>query len=369
MGRLFWKFFFIFWLAQFVTAAGVGTAIWILRPQHFPGPGLVVPGPPPPEFSGMEGHPPPHRGPPMEPGMSLPLLPIAAGSLVSLLFAGLLAWYFARPIRLLRGAFAAVASGEIDTRVGPAMGGRNDELADLGKNFDDMAGRLGDLLLAQRNLLHDVSHELRSPMARLQAAAELIRQQPERGAELAERIVRDTERMDRLIGELLTLARLDSGIQDAIPESVDLREVIADIAENARIEADERGCTIDLALIGEPRVPGDCELLHRAIENLVRNAVLHSPQGGPVSIGASAADGICRITVADRGPGVPEAHTQAIFDPFFRSSIATSSSGYGLGLAITRRIAEKHGGRAFATNRPKGGLLLTIELPIGKAPF
>ena len=101
MGRLFWKFFFIFWLAQFVTAAGVGTAIWILRPQHFPGPGLVVPGPPPPEFSGMEGHPPPHRGPPMEPGMSLPLLPIAAGSLVSLLFAGLLAWYFARPIRLL----------------------------------------------------------------------------------------------------------------------------------------------------------------------------------------------------------------------------------------------------------------------------
>lgn len=369
MGRLFWKFFFIFWLAQFVTAAGVGTAIWILRPQHFPGPGLVVPGPPPPEFSGMEGHPPPHRGPPMEPGMSLPLLPIAAGSLVSLLFAGLLAWYFARPIRLLRGAFAAVASGEIDTRVGPAMGGRNDELADLGKNFDDMAGRLGDLLLAQRNLLHDVSHELRSPMARLQAAAELIRQQPERGAELAERIVRDTERMDRLIGELLTLARLDSGIQDAIPESVDLREVIADIAENARIEADERGCTIDLALIGEPRVPGDCELLHRAIENLVRNAVLHSPQGGPVSIGASAADGICRITVADRGPGVPESHTQAIFDPFFRSSIATSSSGYGLGLAITRRIAEKHGGRAFATNRPEGGLLLTIELPIGKAPF
>lgn len=363
MGRLFWKFFLIFWLAHLVTSVGVGMAMWTLRPAHSPGPGFIAPPSAPPHRG-----PPPHYGPPMPPGMSLPLVPIVAGSLVSLIFAGLLAWYFARPIRLLRGAFAAVASGELETRVGPAMGGRSDELADLGKNFDDMAGQLRDLLVAQRNLLHDVSHELRSPMARLQATADLIRQQPERGAEFAERIVRDTERMDRLIGELLTLARLDSGMQDATPEAVDLGEVIADIADDARIEAEERGCTIDLALTGEPWVPGDRELLHRAIENLVRNAVLHSPQGGLVTIGASAADGKWRVTVADRGPGVPEAHIQAIFDPFFRSGIATSSFGYGLGLAITRRIVEKHGGRAFATNRPEGGLLATMELPLGDVP-
>ena len=364
MGRLFWKFFFIFWVAQFVTAAGVGTAIWILRPQHFPGHGLVVPGSPPPEFSGTEALSPPHPRPPIPPEMSLPWLPIAAGSLVSLVFAGLLAWYFARPIRLLRGAFAAVVSGEIDTRVGSAMGGRNDELADLGKNFDDMAGQLGDLLNAQRNLLHDVSHELRSPMARLQATADLIRQQPERGAEFAERIVRDTERMDRLIGELLTLARLDSGIQDAIPESVDLGEVIADIAEDARIEAEERGCTIDLALNGELWLHGDRELLHRAIENVVRNALHHSPPGGLVRVAGQVEGNRLRLSISDQGRGVPDEALDKIFQPFYRGGGKTWGGGYGLGLAIAERVIAAVDGQIRAKNADSGGLVVEIDLPV-----
>ncbi len=374
MGRLFWKFFIIFWLAQFVTSAGVGLATWMLRPVHVPVPGFFPPGPPPPEPSGTDRPAPPRRGPPPHPGppgppdMPIPVLPIIAGSLVSVVFAWLLAWYFARPIRLLRGAFASAAGGRLEARVGPEMGGRNDELADLGRSFDHMAGRLEDLLLAQRHLLHDVSHELRSPMARLQATADLIGQQPERGAEFAERIVRDTARMDRLIGELLTLARLDSGMTDATQGVVDLDELITEIVEDARLEAENKACTIEVDVTGEPLVNGNRELLGSAIENVLRNAVRHSPQGGRISIAASSASGRSKLTIADCGPGVSESHIEAIFEPFFRSGHAGSSSGYGLGLAITRRIANKHGGRVFASNRKEGGLLVTLELPVHADP-
>jgi signal transduction histidine kinase len=358
MGRLFWKFFLIFWLAQVVTSIGVGVAIWLEHPargtptEMFPG------GPPPPP-----GFNPADRPPPPRPGPLPPLLPLFAGSVVSLLFAALLAWYFARPIRNLRAAFEAVAGGKLETRIGNSMGQRKDELADLGQDFDHMAGRLQTLLDAQRRLLHDVSHELRSPLARLQAAADLMRQQPERAAEFIERIERDTARMDTLVGELLTLARLDAGINGKLDEEVDLREVIADIADDARIEADAKGCTVEVGAGDTALTRGSHELLQRAIENVVRNAVRHSPPGGRVVLAAHAVDGMLRVTVADDGPGVFDADLGAIFDPFFRSGSAHATSGYGLGLAITRRVIEAHGGRVAATNRPGGGLLVTLELP------
>ena len=296
----------------------------------------------------------------------MPLVPIAAGSLVSLLFAALLAWYFARPIRNLRTAFDAVAGGRLETRIGSSMGRRNDELADLGKDFDYMAGRLQSLLDAQRRLLHDVSHELRSPLARLQAAADLIRQQPERGAEFVERIERDTARMDTLVGELLKLARLDAGMTGKLDEEVDMREIVADIADDARLELEAKGCTIDVDIDSRPDgmlVAGSHELLFRAIENVVRNAVRHSPDRSTVAIAMHAVDGRLGINVADRGPGVFDGDLAAIFDPFFRSG-AGRTEGYGLGLAITRRVAEAHGGKVFAANRPGGGLVVTLELPV-----
>lgn len=213
MGHLFWKFFLFFWLAQVVTSAGVGITVWLEhsgdRSGDRSGARFFDGGPPPaPEFRGADRSLPP-------PSLSHPppsLVPILAGSLASLFFAAFLAWYFARPIRSLRAAFESVADGKLETRIGASMGHRNDELADLGKNFDHMAGRLQNLIETQRRMLHDVSHELRSPLARLQAAADLMQQQPERGAEFAERIQRDTARMDTLIGELLTLARLDAGM-------------------------------------------------------------------------------------------------------------------------------------------------------------
>lgn len=370
MGRLFWKFFLIFWLAQFITAAGVGVAVWIEHSVDRSGNGFVDRGPPPlaSDFRDSNRPPPPpgfgllppHRLPP-------PLLPILAGSLVSLVFAVLLAWYFARPIRNLRAAFGAVAEGKLDTRIGASMGDRNDELADLGKDFDDMAARLQGVMDAQRRLLHDVSHELRSPLARLQAASDLIQQQPERGAEFVERIQRDTQRMDTLVGELLTLARLDAGMACHCDEDVDLNEIIMDIADDAQVEAGSTCCDLKVDLNDPIALRGDHELLHRAIENVVRNALRHSPSGGKVLILAQAIDGLQRVTVADSGPGVAEEDLAKIFEPFFRSGADGATKGYGLGLAITRRVTEAHGGRVFASNQPAGGLLVTLEFQSGKS--
>ena len=375
MGRLFWKFFFTFWLAQVVTSVGVGVAVWLEHRDDPTHSAAFELGPPPPpmflEYAVPDEFPSPYPDglPPRLIGEvsphHLPLMPIAAGSLVSLLFATLLAWYFARPIDSLRTAFESVANGQLETRIGASMGRRSDELADLGSGFDRMAGRLQNLLDAQRRLLHDVSHELRSPLARLQAAVGLMRQQPERSVEYVERIERDTMRMDKLVGELLTLARLDSGMVGGIGGKVELCEIVADIIADAQFEADSKGCKIDFELREPVHVLGNQELLHRAIENVVRNAIRHSPDGRHVAIAVSASAGHAQVAVADSGPGVLSVDLAAIFEPFFRGDPGCSSLGYGLGLAITRRVVEAHGGKAFASNRSEGGLVVTLELPSG----
>lgn len=375
MGRLFWKFFFIFWLAQIVTATGVGITVWLEHRANWPGNASFSGPPPPPDSSAANGPPtgppawppsglpPPRSGPPFAgpPPLRLapPLLPILAGSLVSLVFAALLAGYLARPIRTLRSAFSSVADGKLETRIGTAMGRRNDELADLADDFDHMAGRLEKLIETQHRLLHDVSHELRSPLARLQAAADLMLQQPARGVEFVERIQRDTARMDSLVGELLTLARLDAGMAGRLDEDVDLYEIVVDIADAAAFEAASKRCRISFDLADSIVVHGNHELLYRAIENVVRNAVRHSPDEGVVEVFVETRDGRLRLAVADRGPGVAENDLAAIFEPFVHGA----STGHGLGLAITRRVALAHGGRVYAENRDGGGLVVSLELP------
>ncbi len=383
MGRLFWKFFLVFLAAQLVTSLGVGVTIWALRPNYAPGFGPIFErhhAPPPPgEFALREPPPLPPQWSRRPPGlpppearnhllhgwMRSPLLPLAAGSVVSLVFAALLAWYFAQPIRSMRQAFEDVANGKLNARLGPAMGMRKDELADLGKDFDRMADRLKGLLDTQRRLMHDVSHEVRSPLARLQAAVDLMRQQPERAAELGERIERETRRIDALIGELLTLARLDAGMTGRLDEAIDLGEILQLIAEDAEFEASAAAVTVELALSGTLPVRGNREFLHRAIENVVRNALRHSPAAGKVWIAArdDSATGRVEVAVRDQGPGVRAENLQAIFAPFFRDGAASTPDGYGLGLAITQRVAALHGGEVFAANRPEGGLEVTLSLP------
>ncbi|HEY1182016.1 MAG TPA: ATP-binding protein [Rhodocyclaceae bacterium] len=371
LGRLFWKFFLIFWLAQFLTASAVGMLFWLFRNEFEPHsahhrPAFTHEGrPAPPAFEdGAMPHPPP---PPGEPGprrsVLPPPLPLIAGSIVSLVFAALLAWYFSRPIRSLRRAFEAVAGGALETRVADGMGRRQDELADLGKDFDRMAARLQAVVEGQQRLLHDVSHELRSPLARLQAAADLWRQQPERAEALIERVERETARMDRLVGELLTLARVDSGMAMDASIPVDLEELLHGIAQDIEFEALRRRCRVDLALDSPCWVSGNQMLLHRAFENVVRNALQHSPDGSVIGVSALTRGGLVCIEVLDQGPGVAEADLARIFEPFFRSPSDTAVAGYGLGLAITRQVIRAHGGQVSVANLPGGGLCVSLCLP------
>jgi len=313
-----------------------------------------------------EGGPPPGGKPPPPAPPLLPVVPLAATLLASLVFAALLAWYFSKPIRHLRSAFEAMESGNLEVRLGPVMGKRRDELADLGRNFDRMASHLNALIDGQRRLLHDVSHELRSPLARLQAAIGLARQQPEKLDSSLARIERESERMDRLVGELLALSRLEAGVMGVPEEEINVNELASAVVADARFEAETRGRAVDLSSGGEVHVRGRAELLHRALENVVRNALRHTPEGGRVAVKVRPdADGNeLRITVLDQGPGVPEKELDTIFEPFFRGEGSQYTDGHGLGLAIARRVMEAHGGAIRASNRAEGGLCVEIVLPV-----
>lgn len=307
--------------------------------------------------------------PSMRPPRGRPLpafVPIGAAILASLLFAALLAWYFSRPIRDLRQAFEAASHGDLAPRFAHVSSRRGDELSDLGRDFDRMTARLRNLMDAQTRLLHDVSHELRSPLARLQAAIGLAHQQPEKSAASLERIERESVRMDKLVGELLTLARLESGSFSAAREEVGMAELLDDILSDAAFEAATHDRAIEVAGQAETSVAGQADLLARAIENVVRNAIKHSPVGGMVRVELEdgAATRQLKIRVLDRGPGVAPADLQTIFQPFFRSSETPKDvEGHGLGLAIAQHVVKAHGGSIAAANRSDGGLCVEITLP------
>lgn len=292
------------------------------------------------------------------------ILPIASGLLASLLFSAALAWYFVRPIRSLRNAFAAAAQGNLATRVAHVMGRRHDELAELGRDFDHMAEQLGSLISAQQRLLNDVSHELRSPLARMQAAIGLAQQQPEKMPATLERIDRESQRISDLIGELLLLSRLEAGVEKNANAAIDIGGLLADIAEDACFEAEQKGVELHYHGVGEDViVETRCELLQRAVENVLRNAVQHCKRGGEVSF-TTAFDTASRrliIAIADQGPGVADADLRSIFQPFFRGSRSKPDS-IGLGLTIAQRAVKALGGTIDASNRPLGGLQIKIEI-------
>jgi len=335
------------------SGAGVGAG-----PGQGPGPGPGV-GPGPEPGRGEPGGPPPRFRP------LTPFVPIGAAVLASLLFAALLAWYFARPIRELRQAFDAAASGDLAPRftAKPRAGG--DELTTLGRDFDRMTGRLRALLDGQKNLLHDVSHELRSPLARLQAAIGLAHQQPEKTAASMERIERESVRMDKLVGELLTLSRLEAGAFDAPKQEFSIGELLDDILQDAKFEAATNGREVQFSSTADAQVNGQPELLARAIENVVRNAIKHSPAGGKVEVETALDARFIRIRVMDNGPGVAQEDLGKIFQPFYRSSNTEKDvDGHGLGLAIAQQVVQQHGGRIAAANRTGGGLCVELSLPL-----
>lgn len=379
MGRLFWKFFFFFMIAQLATVLAVGLTIWLrhggfsdqteptLRSASTRSPGTASPTLGRPylfvadkksdEVTAERTR----RGFPVE--------PIAFGALASLAVAALLAWYLLKPIRNLRQAFDAAAQGDLDVRIGGNMGRRRDELADLGHDFDGMAARLKLLMDGQRRLLHDVSHELRSPLARLQAAVGLTRQQPGNVDGWMDRIERESIRMDKLVDELLTLSRVEAGMGADRGDNVDLVELVNDVVQDASFEVDPASVRVafdmDLATLGAVSIRGNAETLHRALENVVRNAARHTPPGARVHIAGwrGRVRREIHIMIGDEGPGVPAAELQSIFEPFFRGAAARETRGHGLGLAIARRVIEAHGGSIRASNLAPVGLAVEICLP------
>ncbi len=290
--------------------------------------------------------------------------PLSGALVASLVFAALLAWYFSRPIRALRKAFDAVAAGDMAPHFAGVPGRRGDELTQLGQDFDAMSERLRLLMDGQRRLLHDVSHELRSPLARMQAAIGLAHQQPDKAGASLDRIERESVRMDKLVGELLTIARLEAAAP-ARHDDIALDELVAGVSDDATYEAQAAQRALVLAIHARATVRGAADLLWRALENVVRNAIRHSPPGATIEIALDYNDAtqLADITVSDRGPGVAETDLEAIFEPFFRAHSDGNEDGHGLGLAIARRVIAGHGGSISAANRAGGGLVVSLALP------
>jgi len=292
------------------------------------------------------------------------LLLITVGIIASLFFSGILAWYFTKPIRHLRNAFTAVSTGKLDTRISAAMVHRKDELSELGINFDDMVSKLQNLITGQQQLLHDVSHELRSPLARMQAAIGIAQQQPEKRQETFSRLERETQRISDLIGELLMLSQVENTDNLQAKQAIDFAELMAEIIEDTRYEADEKNITINFTSGTAFSLMGFEELLRRAIENIIRNAIKFSPPGSTIFVNVKQFDQYVTLTVADQGPGVAGENLLNIFQPFFRTKHQNNESS-GLGLAIALRAIEKHNGVITATNQDDGkGLIVTINLPL-----
>ena len=294
-----------------------------------------------------------------------PFVTLLATLAVSAILCFLLARYLSDPIRHLRAATRAIAAGDLRVRVSNLLGRRRDELALLAVDFDQMAERLRSLLESQRQLLRDVSHELRSPLARLQIALGLARRPNANLEQEFDRIEQETQRLDELIGEILSLSRLEDPSHELIAEQVNLEELLETLAENARVEAEPRLVRVELQVAAALCVEGDRELLFRAIENVVRNAVRFAPEGSAVELSARAQGERAVVRVVDHGPGVPPELLEGIFEPFFRVGHARDrdSGGYGIGLAITARVAALHGGSIRACNLPGGGLQVDMTLP------
>jgi two-component system, OmpR family, sensor histidine kinase CpxA len=284
----------------------------------------------------------------------------------------LLAWYVTKPVSRLRAATQQIAAGDLTARAGNPNSKRRDEIAGLVRDFDGMAARLETLVNAQSRLLNDISHELRSPLARLNVALGLARQRSGlESAAMLERIELEAGRLNELIGRLLTLARMEDGEQHVPSTPVALDEIVLSVAEDAEFEAQARHCHVHSEIpAGNWEVRGDPSLLHSAIENVLRNAIRYTREGSTVEIllertqTPAGEEAVIRVT--DCGDGVPPDALEKLFQPFYRLDDARGrqTGGVGLGLAITERAVRFHGGRVSATNRAEGGLMVEIHLPL-----
>ncbi|HOZ05303.1 MAG TPA: HAMP domain-containing sensor histidine kinase [Arenimonas sp.] len=270
-----------------------------------------------------------------------------------------------RPIYQLQSVTRQFAAGHLDKRIGPSLKFRNDEFSDLGNDFDWMAERLTILIDDKHRLMRDISHELRSPLARIRLALALT-SKPEKFESALQSIDRDIDRMDILIGEILTLAKLEHSNFQHQMDAVDLRELCEEIVEQSQMEANSKQQS--LRLNPGPSVPyhGDASLLHRAIENIVRNALQHTPAGSEIWLdaGLSPDTTMAEVSVSDNGPGVPASMLNQLCTPFFRIE-GGHGKGSGLGLSIASRVVGLHSGTLHIDAASEtGGLKVLISLPL-----
>ncbi|MGC9490683.1 MAG: ATP-binding protein [Thermovirgaceae bacterium] len=280
-------------------------------------------------------------------------------------------WFLARhlskPIGKLNMAAREMARGNLSVRVDEALKKRSDEIGQLGESFDVMARHVSGLLNAEKRLIRDISHELRSPLARLGVALELARQRSGEGArEALERIELESKRLEELIGQLLSVARLEADMGHVPMETADLKVFLKNIADDARFEAaHQRKAVRFKPETGECRISFNAGLLRSAVENVIRNAVRHTPGNSHVDVKIAEDAGNAVISVRDYGPGVPPEELPNLFRPFYRVDDARDreTGGTGLGLAIAHRAVVLHGGRITAANAENGGLEVRIFLP------
>jgi signal transduction histidine kinase len=276
----------------------------------------------------------------------------------------LLAVHIASPLRNLRRVVERFGRGELGIRFHLA---RQDEIGELARAFNRMADHITTLLSAERRLLQDVSHELRSPLARLGFAIELAKTSNDREGALI-RIRKEGDRLNQLVDELLQLTRAEGDPAARNLEEIELGELLEDIVADCAVEAEARGCLLLARIDQSAMLTGDRELLRRACENVVRNAIRHAPPASPVEVSLAVNLGLATIAIRDLGPGVPPEALTEIFKPFYRveKDRGRTSGGIGLGLAIASRAVDLHKGRMSARNA-NPGLVVEIELPVDRS--
>lgn len=298
----------------------------------------------------------------------LGLTPVALGLLLFALavtapFCWALTRHVAAPLDHLRRAARALAAGRLETRSPAALALRQDEVGLLARDFDAMAGRLQALVDTREQLLRHIAHELRSPLARLRLGVELARRKDERQNLQLDRIERECERLDALVGSTLRLARM--GALPSPTETLDLAEVVDDVVQDARFEAGNRDITVGWRRPPPLRVAADRDSLASAIENVLRNALRFTPAGGAIQVRLLADAGEASLEIEDSGPGAPEKELAYLFEPFYQgaSNPGVPQGGAGLGLSIARAAVAAHKGRISARNVAPSGLSVRIELP------
>jgi two-component system sensor histidine kinase CpxA len=303
------------------------------------------------------------------PGISLAILGIAL--VVSALTSWWLAQHLSAPIRRIQEGARALASDSADVslsaglRVSAGLEGRKDEVAVLARDFDAMADQLRANRSAITQLLRDISHELRSPLARMRVALGLARQPPADLSRQLDRLEREIERLDSLISQVLKLARLHGTDAPFTREAFDLDEVIEEVVRDANFEGAVKNCRVRLDGAANAAVNGNRDLMRSAIENVLRNAVRYSHQDSLIGVSVARSGTEVSILIRDGGPGVPAKDLERIFEPFYRvaESRDRDTGGEGIGLAITAQVMKAHGGSASAANRHEGGLEVRLSLP------